>query len=214
MIGLKEEIVLLTLEDGSGEVLGRQGPAAALALAGAVLMELSLLGRVDTDRERLLLPSAAPTADAVLDEALRALSLDPPANTGFALAALARGDAERRAALLEKLVAEGLLRREKGGFLRLFSTRYPKAAGREEVAAVRERLRALVLGSEIPEPRDALLLGLARATGLLPLLFSAEELAASQGRLELLVQVEALNRSLAQAVADVLSGRLRAAGSA
>jgi Golgi phosphoprotein 3 len=214
VIGLKEEIVLLTLEDGSGEVLGRQGPAAALALAGAVLMELSLLGRVDTDRERLLLPSAAPTADAVLDEALRALSLDPPANTGFALAALARGDAERRAALLEKLVAEGLLRREKGGFLRLFSTRYPKAAGREEVAAVRERLRALVLGSEIPEPRDALLLGLARATGLLPLLFSAEELAASQGRLELLVQVEALNRSLAQAVADVLSGRLRAAGSA
>lgn len=214
MIGLKEEIVLLTLDDGSGEVLGRQGLSAALALAGAVLMELSLLGRVDTDRERLLLPSAAPTADAVLDEALRALSLDPPANTGFALAALARGDAERRAALLEKLVAEGLLRREKGGFLRLFSTRYPKAAGREEVAAVRERLRALVLGSEIPEPRDALLLGLARATGLLPLLFSAEELAASQGRLELLVQVEALNRSLAQAVADVLSGRLRAAGSA
>jgi len=214
VIGLKEEIVLLTLDDGSGEVLGRQGLSAALALAGAVLMELSLLGRVDTDRERLLLPSAAPTADAVLDEALRALSLDPPANTGFALAALARGDAERRAALLEKLVAEGLLRREKGGFLRLFSTRYPKAAGREEVAAVRERLRALVLGSEIPEPRDALLLGLARATGLLPLLFSAEELAASQGRLELLVQVEALNRSLAQAVADVLSGRLRAAGSA
>jgi hypothetical protein len=88
------------------------------------------------------------------------------------------------------------------------------AAGREEVAAVRERLRALVLGHEIPEPRDALLLGLARATGLLPLLFNAEELAASQGRLELLVQVEALNRSLAQAVADVLSGRLRAAGSA
>lgn len=214
MIGLKEEIVLLTLDDGSGEVLGRQGLSAALALAGAVLMELSLLGRVDTDRDRLLLPSAAPTADVVLDEALRTLSLDPPANTGFALAALARGDAERRAALLEKLVAEGLLRREKGGFLRLFSTRYPKAAGREEVAAVRERLRALVLGSEIPEPRDALLLGLARATGLLPLLFSAEELAASQGRLELLVQVEALNRSLAQAVADVLSGRLRAAGSA
>lgn len=213
MIGLKEEIVLLTLDDGSGEVLGRQGLSAALALAGAVLMELSLLGRVDTDRDRLLLPSAAPTADVVLDEALRALSLDPPANTGFALAALARGDAERRAALLEKLVAEGLLWREKGGFLRLFSTRYPKAAGREEVAAVRERLRALVLGSEIPEPRDALLLGLARATGLLPLLFSAEELAASQGRLELLVQVEALNRSLAQAVADVLSGRLRAAGS-
>lgn len=213
MIGLKEEIVLLTLDDGSGEVLGRQGLSAALALAGAVLMELSLLGRVDTDRDRLLLPSAAPTADVVLDEALRALSLDPPANTGFALAALARGDAERRAALLEKLVAEGLLRREKGGFLRLFSTRYPKAAGREEVAAVRERLRALVLGSEIPEPRDALMLGLARATGLLPLLFSAEELAASQGRLELLVQVEALNRSLAQAVADVLSGRLRAAGS-
>jgi len=210
---LPEEIVLLTLDDATGEVVGRQGMAAGTALAGAVLMELSLLGRVDTDGETLLLPSGAPTGHAVLDDALRVLTMEGPADSRAALMLLARDDESRRAAVLAGLVSQGLLRQERGGFLRLFATRYPKPAGREaSTAEVRTRLRRLVLGDELPEPRDALLLGLARSCGLLRLLFSAEELDGVQARLALLVKLEALNRSLGGLVADIVSRRLRAAG--
>jgi len=211
-MNLAEEIVLLTLDDATGAVLGRQGLAASLALAGAVMMELSLHGRIDTDRDTLMLPSGAPTGDAVLDDALRALSLDPPGDSRAALLLLARDDEARRGAVLQALVARGLLRRDKGGFLRLFTTRYPSADGGATVAETRTRLRALIMGDDIPEPRDALLLSLARATGLLPLIFSAEELGAQQERLALVARMEALGRSLGETVAELYATRLRAAG--
>lgn len=211
-MNLAEEIVLLTLDDATGTVRGRQGLAASLALAGAVMMELSLHGRIDTDRDALLLPSGAPTGDAVLDDALRALSMDPPGDSRAALLLLARDDEARRAAVLDGLVARGLLRRDKGGFLRLFTTRYPSGDDGATVAEVRTRLRALVMGDDIPEPRDALLLSLARATGLLPLIFSPDELQAHQDRLVLLARLEALGRSLGETVAELYATRLRAAG--
>ncbi len=209
---LPEEIVLLTLDDDTGAVRGRQGFAASLALAGAVMMELSLHGRIDTDRDTLLLPSGAPTGYAVLDDALRMLSLDPPRDSRAALMLLARDDESRRAQVLDGLAARGLLRRDKGGFLRLFTTRYPSGDAGATVAETRTRLRALVMGDDIPEPRDALLLSLARAAALLPLIFSADELAAHQDRLALLARMEALGRSLGETVAELYATRLRAAG--
>lgn len=210
---LAEEIVLLTLDEASGTTRGRQGAAASLALAGAVMMDLSLHGRIDTDRDTLLLPSGAPTGEAVLDDALRALSLDPPRDSRAALLLLARDDEARRAMVLDGLVARGMVRRDRGNILRLFSTRYPANDAGVAVAEVRTRLRALAMGDDIPEPRDALLLSLARATGLLPLIFSADELAMHQERLALLARLEALGRSLGETIAGLHATRLRAAGS-
>ena len=208
---LPEEIVLLTLDDVSGDALGRTGMAAGLGLAGAVLMELSLAGRIDNDGHRLILPSGAPTGEPVLDDSLRLLTLQAPADSRGALMLLLAEAETRRAAVLERLVAAGLLRRERGGFLRLFGTRYPKTPGRPETDEVRHRLRALVAGEEIPEPRDALLLGLVRSAGLIRLLFTEDELDRHRGRIDLLIGLEALNRSLGAVITDIHARRLRAA---
>jgi len=209
---LPEEIVLLTLDDESGDALGRTGMAAGLALAGAVLMELSLAGRVDNDGHRLILHSGTPTGEPVLDDSLRLLALETPADSRGALMLLLREAASRRATVLDSLVAAGLLRRERGGFLRLYAERYPKIPGRAETDEVRARLRALVAGDDIPEPRDALLLGLVRSAGLIRLLFSEAELDRFGERIGLLAGLEALNRSLGDLISDIRAGRLRAAG--
>lgn len=209
---LPEEIVLLTLDDSSGDALGRTGTAAGLALAGAVLMELSLANRIDTDGHRLLLASGSPTGEPVLDDSLRLLSLEAPDDTRSALMLLLREADSRRAAVLERLIAQGLIRRQRGGFLRLFGDRYPKVAGRPETSEVRHRLRALAFGDELPEPRDALLLGLVRSSGLLRMLFTADELDVVRDRLDLLIGLEALNRSLGAVMCDIHARRLRAVG--
>ena len=208
---LPEEIVLLTLDDTTGDALGRSGMAADLALAGAVLMELSLANRVDNDGHRLVLHSGAPTGAPVLDDSLRLLSLEAPPDSRGALMLLLREAPASRAAVLDRLVAAGLLQRERGGFLRLFGTRYPKTPGRPETDEVRARLRALVAGSDIPEPRDALLLGLVRAAGLVRLLFSEAELDRHRARIDRLIGLEALNRSLGAVIGELHARRLRAA---
>jgi hypothetical protein len=59
-LSLAEEIVLLSMDDETGRPVGRLGMAPDLALAGALLMDLALAGRVDTDRDRLWLAEEAP----------------------------------------------------------------------------------------------------------------------------------------------------------
>ena len=207
---LAEEIVLLSLDDATGRPVGRSGMAPDLALAGALLMDLSLAGRIDTDRDRLWVADAAPTGDAVTDAALARLAAPgAPADARGAIVLLAPEAAALREALLDRLIAAGLLRREESRVLWVFADRrFPKAAGRGETADARARLRALLLAEDIPAPRDALLLGLARAAGLLPLVFEATELEAVQPWLDLVTRIESLNRSLGAAVAEVRAGRV------
>ena len=208
MLSLPEEIVLLTLDDDTGRAVGRQGLAAGLAMAGAVLMELALAGRLDTDRDRLELLDRAPTGDAVLDRGLGLLT-DVRDSRG-ALMLLAREEAGLRPIVLEGLLSRGLLHRMDGRVLLVFpERRYPKPNDRPEPREVRARLIHSVAGDAIPDPREALLLGLARATALLPLLLPAGMLAARQERIALLAGLEALNRSLAATVGDLYAARLR-----
>ena len=208
-LSLAEEVVLLSLDDETGRPVGRSGMAPDLALVGALLMDLALAGRVDTDRDRIWIADPTPTGDAVADAALARLAApDAPGDARGVLPLLAREAGAAREALLERLVAHGLLRREEGRLLWVFAeTRFPKAPGHAEAGDARARLRALLLEEQIPDPRDALLLGLARAAGLLPLLFTAAELERVQGWLALVTRIESLNRSLGAAVADVRAAR-------
>jgi hypothetical protein len=172
------------------------------------MMELALAGRLDTDRDRLELLSRDPLGDPVLDRALTEIA-DATDSRG-ALMLLAREEAGLRPLVMQRLLAAGLLREEKGRMLLVFpARRYVKSAARPEPGEVRARLQWVVEADEIPEPREALLLGLARAVALLPVLLPAELLAARQERVALVAGLEALNRSLAETVADLYAARLR-----
>ncbi|WP_027284525.1 GOLPH3/VPS74 family protein [Rubritepida flocculans] len=208
-LSLPEEIALLTLDEETGRPLGRQGLAAALALAGAAMMELALAGRLDTDRDRLEILSREATGDAVLDRTLA--EIGEARDSRGALMLLAREEAGLRPLVMRRLLETGLLREERGRVLLVFpARRYVTPAERPEPRAVRARLRRIVEEEEIPEPREALLLGLARAVALLPVLLPEELLAARRERIALVAGLEALNRSLAETVADLYAARLRA----
>jgi len=210
MLSLPEEIVLLTLDDETGRSIGRQGLAASIALAGAVMMELALAGRLDTDRDRLELLGRAPTGDAVLDAGLSMLA--EARDSRGALMLLARDEAGLRPAVLAALVSRGLVKRVDGRILLVFpERRYLKPEDRAEPREVRARLIRSIATDDIPDPREALLLGLARATALLPILLPPELLAARQERIALLAGLEALNRSLAETIGDLYAARLRSA---
>jgi len=205
-LALPEEVVLLTLDE-AGRPLGRQGLAAGLALAGAVMMELALAGRVDTDRHALHRVSDTPTGVPVLDLALTMLP-EAPDSRG-ALMLLAREEAALRGAVLSGLEARGLLRREEGRVLLLFpSRRWVKAEARPEPAEALARLHRAIEGGHIPDPREALLVALARAAGLLPILLPPTLLEERQDRLRWLAGLEALGRSLGDVVADLRVSRL------
>lgn len=200
---MPEEIMLLLLDDRTGRPVGLPPPAADFAVAGAVLMELSLLGRIDTDLTQLTVTSTQTTGDAVLDQGLGMIAgNDTPQDSRYWISELgARGDAFRET-LLARLINHGVLRAEEGRFLWVFpDRRYPKAAeGAAEVREVRSRLREIILSDDIPDARDALLIGLCRATGLVPLLLTPPELEETVARVDQIADLEELNRALSEVI--------------
>lgn len=204
MLSFVEEIVLLLLDDSKGRLADLALSALHVVIAGAALMDLALRDRIDTDLKRLILVDATPTGDDILDDALAKLA--EPGGEGRTLDGLDRIAAaaeEYRARALARLVARGILREEQGRFLWMFHTRrYPLIDDRE-TREVRARLRQILLGDEIPAPRDVVLICLIAACRLTGFVLSAEEEKTVRPRLEQLGRMDLIGQAVARAVADI-----------
>ena len=70
MLRFSEEVLLLLLNDNGGKFIDVPAPSLDGALAGAVLMDLAMENRVDTDPERLFVVDPTPLDDDLLDPTL------------------------------------------------------------------------------------------------------------------------------------------------
>ncbi|HWU08032.1 MAG TPA: GPP34 family phosphoprotein [Streptomyces sp.] len=170
-VTLGEEIMLLSLDDESGAAKEQQ--AAGWAVAGGILLELVLAGRLSVDGGRLTVADRTPTGVALLDERLALMDAwaakrsRPPEVTDW----LARDHAKAVGATIDSLRARGLVSEEKRKVLGLFPVRrYPEADGATE-AELRERLASVVLRGADPDDRSAGLVALIHAAGLHRLAF-------------------------------------------
>ena len=194
---LADEIVVLMLRDDSGAIRSECTLVANMAIAGGILMELALLGRIDTDLTSLFIIDPKPVGDDLLDDALHKIAAEPqkrPSSWWIRVLGLHSGDLSAR--VLERLVEAGILRAEDRQFLWVFSRRaYPQNSGREEREA-KARLVSVIFDDALPDPRDTLLLGLADSTGVLKAILPPEDLRKTSGRIAQVIALEEINRSL------------------
>ncbi len=77
MLRFAEELLVLVLDEGRGEFApSLPSRSLNLALAGAVLMDLALEDRIDTDLDRLMLIDSTPLGDDILDPTLAEIARD------------------------------------------------------------------------------------------------------------------------------------------
>ena len=161
---LTDELVLLAYDDDGVNRLG--SPHLGYGLAGAVLLELALAGRVEVADKRLVVTDPAPTGVPLLDEALATVGTGRARKPKDWIGKLARGLPDR---VLGGLVDAGVLRRESGKVLLVFPrTRYPSPTGAQPPAetAARQRMAAALTTDGPVDARTAALLTLTRAVGL------------------------------------------------
>ena len=206
MLRFAEEILVLVLDEGRGE-LAPSLPARSLdlALAGAVLMDLALEDRIDTDPERLMLVDRTPLGDDILDPALGEIAKDGRSrDTGYWLARIAgRGDRIRRAAIA-RLIGRGIVRSEAHGVLSLVpsvsrSRRYPTADGQSDEEA-RLRIMRVLFSDDVPDPRDIAMIALADACGLFRTILTSEEHTQVRDRIDLLKNLDLIGRTMSLAI--------------
>jgi hypothetical protein len=201
-LSLHEEVLLLALRDDKGTF---SSSVINFPLAGAMMAELLLLGRIRVDEEsrrKLVdLKDRRPTGDPLLDEGLRKIEA-----------------AKRRASLkswvmrfarlkrLKYRVAEGLcrkgiLRAEEGKILLLFKrTLYPEIDPRPERALI-DRLRRTIFRDEGDlSPRTAILVSIANGADLLKISFDKKELRRRKKRIRQISAGEVTGKATRDAI--------------
>ncbi|NDV61229.1 GPP34 family phosphoprotein [Puniceicoccales bacterium CK1056] len=173
---LAEQLLLLALDDETGKLLPLPDRALDYALAGAVLADLTRVGRVSVSRDNIEISDTTPVESKPEDFGLLDLIQADVSNLRGALTHLA-GDAHGlRMRLTEQLVEKGVLREENKEFLWVFHlSRYPLADPTSE-NAVKQRLRNRIRMKDIPmNEKDHVLISLVHVCQLEFLLFSEDE---------------------------------------
>ncbi len=192
-----EEFLLLALSDPKGGFVREPPERFDNALAGAILMDLALLNRIDTDIDHLILVEAAPTGDSLLDKVLAAIREYPDSkSTAYWIEEIRYRLDEFREVLIGRLVDRGMVQREDKKLLGIFpQTRYSVLPA-SEAKKVRERLRKLILSDDIPDPRDILLISLLVSCNLVDRLFSRAETEEVQDRIEQISQMDLIGQAV------------------
>ena len=206
MLLAAEEFLLFLLDEQNGTLLPMTERTEHLVLAGAVLMDLQLANRIDTDLDHLTLSNPTPLGDDVLDPVLADIAGAEATHDALHwVERTARRGHEIRERTIARLVSRGILI-EPGddGFLSLtpevaHARRYPSTNGAAQ-EDVKLRVMRVLFSDDIPDPADVVIISLVDACDVWRKLLTAEELAKARGRIEIVSRLDLIGRAVATLV--------------
>jgi hypothetical protein len=201
---LAEQLLLLALDDESGKLLPLPDRALDYALAGAVLADLTRVGRVKVSRDNIEITDSTPVESKPEDFGLLDLIQADVKSLRGALSHLA-GDAHGlRKRLTDQLVQKGVLREKGKEFLWVFHiSRYPLADPTSE-NAVKQRLRNRIRMKDIPmKEADHVLIALVHVCQLEFLLFSEDEQKSFAQRIEDISKHDMIGRAVTECLTEI-----------
>lgn len=211
-LSLPEELILMLLNEENGYFHQVPGWDLNCAIVGAVLGELSMLARIDTDLESLFLVDATETGDPTLDPILKEIADEPNKHdTLYWIERLAPRAESIIDLTLDRLVDMKILEQHAGEFWTLArNARMGKFAGGFSegtlVEFVKTRITKEIFDDEIPDPRDAMLISLVDACDVFRFMFQLDE--ETERRIKFIRQTALLGRTIAAAVAENIASPL------
>ena len=211
-LSLPEELILMLLNEENGYFHQVPGWDLNCAVAGAVLAELSLLSRIDTDMESLFLVDKTETGDPALDPILKEIASEPvQRNTQFWIERLAPHAESVIDLTLDRLVALKILEYHDGDFWTLTHTgwqteRYGNSPEGTAGQFIKTRISRAIFMNEIPDPRDIIVICLVNTCDVFRFIFQLDE--ESEERIQLICKMDLIGRSIADAVSHNLAGPL------
>ena len=199
ILRLAEEIMLLLLDE-AGSAFNRV-PALQrdYALAGSVVLDLTLESRIDTDLERLFVIDPEPLGDDLLDPMLARIvqsSETHDAGHWIRQAVTQANDAFERSA--GRLVERGILDRRERRFLGIRRRSRYEIADAEAAGEPKQRVLRILFNTNVPDVRDSVLISLADACGILENLLPDREFRSAAGRINQIRNLDLVGRSVSK----------------
>ena len=209
-LSLPEELVLMLLNEENGYFHQVPGWDLNCAVVGAVLAELSLRSRIDTDMESLFLLDPTETGNPALDPILEEIADDRVQhNAQYWIERLAPHAESIIDSTLDRLVDLRILEHHDGDYWTLARAKgraelFNGAAGGGGVQFVRTRISQAIFNNEIPDPRDVIIICLVNTCDVFRFMFPLDDEA--EKRIEFICNMDLLGRSIAAAVSHNLAG--------
>ena len=212
-LSLPEELILMLLNEENGYFHQVPGWDLNCAIIGAVLAELSLLSRIDTDMESLFLVDQTETGNPALDPILQEIASEPvQRNAQYWIERLAPHAESVIDLTLDRLVNLKILDHHDGGFYTLARSGWQTelySSSIEDTAGefIKLRIMRYIFTDAIPNPRDIIIICLVNTCDVFRFIFQLDDEA--EGRIEFICKMDLIGRSLASAVSQNLAGPAR-----
>lgn len=205
MLTLSEELFLLAIHEENGSLVASTFRRLPYALSGALLVELALAGKIRVEENhRVSVVSTDPGGDDLLEDYLAKIqAAEHPRKLTYWIHTLIRKPKKLRASLAKHLAKQGLLSLEEDRL----SLVAPTVEHPDQPASakywLKSRLRETVLACSDTDLHDLALLSLLRASGLLNLVFTRDELKTARRRIYEFRVGKALSDPNAQVIEEV-----------
>ncbi len=209
---LTQELILMLLNEETGYFHQVPGFDLNCAVVGAVLAELSLRSRIDTDMKSLFLLDQTETGNPTLDPILREIASEPKhQNTQYWIEHLASRAEAIIDSVLDRLTELKILEHHDGEFWTLARTDwqmevYSNGESGTANQFIRTRISRAIFMNEIPDPRDVIVISLINTCDVFRFMFQLDDEA--EKRIEAICQMDLIGRSIADAVVQNQAGPL------
>ena len=211
-LSLPEELIIMLLNEETGYFHQVPGWDLNCAIAGAVIAELSLRSRIDTDMESLYLLDDTETGDSTLDPILKEIASDPVRhNAQYWVERLAPRAESIIDLTLDRLTGLKILEHHDGEFWTLSRSAWSGGSlsdSRNGSATefVRTRIDRIIFENELPDPRDIIIICLINTCDVFRFMFQLDE--ESEKRIGFICNMDLIAQSIATAVSQNFAGPL------
>ena len=202
MITIGEEIFILMLDLDTGRLTDKLPPEkVSNTLSGALLMELAINNRIDTDLEGLFVVSPEPMSEPLLDIVLDQILADPKKRPiRYWVRVFASGAEGIVSRLTESLVERGILLRRRNRLLRFIGDyTITNESGKSDRDVLR-RIARILLSDELPDPRDIMIIALADTCDLWQNQFDQETFTTVEPRIKSFAGLELIGQAVVQEI--------------
>lgn len=203
-ITLAEEILLLLLDEKKGTLIQVPQLTLHFVLSGAILMELAIRNKVDSDVNEFYIIDREPTGEPVLDNVLERIDENQPNHDlKFWVNAIADNGVEILESSINRLVERGILGRTEKRILWVVKTEsYPTIDGTIERESKR-RVLNLLYSDEIPDQRDVVVICLLDASNMLRTLLGQSELSRLRQRIDQITRLDLIGQATTKLIREI-----------
>lgn len=204
MLTIVEDILLLMLDDDTGEIANTDILAIKYALGGAILMGLAVRSKIKSDSEKLTVIDNSKTGIEILDKYLSIIAnSENEESTIYWVNYLSNQSQEIKEKTLKMLVEKKILEEVESKVLWVFEKRrYPMIDDKEE-KEVKKRIIDLLYSNEVPSHKDVVLISLVDTCGLFTSMLNHKEVEKLSERISEIKSMDVIGQVVSQAVGQL-----------